>query len=132
MNLNNYTETQVLDHAFYFGNCIIDGNHDNELNIDIKTNASVAAANYTFSSSWIKTPMNTNSSSFVGIRKSTTSLKYEDDQHHKYHLHADETRASGFTEPKAGTDASFFPRDLDDKPRNTVAADGITAGAYEK
>ena len=66
------------------------------------------------------------------MRTSTESLKYEDGFEYKFHLHADETRASGFTDPRAGTDASYFPRDLDDKPRNTVAANGITVGAYEK
>ena len=131
LNINNYTETQVLDHAFYFGNCIIDGNRDNELNIDIKTNATIASS-FTFSSCFIKTNTSTNSPPFMSVRTSTESLKYEDGFEYKFHLHADETRASGFTDPRAGADAAFFPRDLDDKPRNTVAANGITVGAYEK
>lgn len=125
INVNNYTETQVIPINAYFGNCIIDGKLTNEMNLDIK---STATPTVVFSNSWIKTNANTSDANqFINIKKASTSLKYKDTE--KYDFEPDnETLHKGFVHPKASTDAALVPTDIMGISRNTSS---ITAGAYE-
>lgn len=128
VNINNYSDKQVLEHAFYFGNCIIDGNRTDELNVDLKGGGSVVPS-YTFSSSWIKTTDDISASPFKQVRKDNSSLKYKDPETYQFQLKPEEARASGFDSQQAKTEAAAFPLDLEGKPRNT---NSVTAGAYER
>ena len=130
LRLNNYTELQVIPNRYFFGNCIIDGSRENELDIDLKSGGGVTPS-YTFSSCWVKTNINTGTANYISVQSSTTSLEYDDIETYKFALDADEQRASGFSDPLAVAVTALFPRDILLKLRNG-AAGSITAGAYEK
>ncbi|HPQ09368.1 MAG TPA: choice-of-anchor Q domain-containing protein [Bacteroidia bacterium] len=64
--INNYAGSFVfpLD-TCYFGNCIIDGNLSNELNLDLNTTNSTYPPNHQFNFCLIKTNINTSNSHFT-------------------------------------------------------------------
>jgi len=133
ISLNNYTELQILQDTFYFGNCIIDGKLDNELNLDLKSDASIKPV-YNFNNCWMKTNITTtNTVYFNNLRTSSTeSLKYVDSEKYNFEPDSKEDRIKKFANAIAERDASFFPFDIKMQMRNpTIASGGVTAGAYE-
>jgi hypothetical protein len=129
LNINNHTDTQVLPlDSAYFGNCIIDGTLNNEINLDINASPTASLnAKLWFSNCWLKTNINTsNQNQFNYIVKSNSSLKYKDVS--KYNFETDnENQVKGFTLGNAISDANKFMLDIDTKPRNTTS---VTVGAY--
>ena len=75
VHIDNNSGTQYfpLDSA-YFGNCIIDGNKTDELELDIN-NASSYTKNYKFNHCLLKTPAFTGSTSISNIFNQTTNFK---------------------------------------------------------
>lgn len=133
ISLNNYTDLQILQDTFYFGNCIIDGKLSNEINLDFKSDATIKPV-YTFNNCWMKTNINTsNTANFNNVRiSSSESLLYKDTEHYNFEPDSKETRIKKFTGAIAEKDASLFPFDIKMQSRfPTVASGGITAGAYE-
>ena len=133
INLNNYTDLQVLQDTFYFGNCIIDGKLNNELNLDLKSDASVKPV-YAFNNCWIRTTLNTvNNGYYFNVRSSSTdNLLYKDTDHYNFEPDAKETRIQKFANALAEKDAAYYPFDIKMQSRyTTVASGGVTAGAYE-
>ncbi len=130
VKINNYTDAQVLDHSFYFGNCIIDGRLGNEIQIDLKAEGNIAHT-YTFSSSWLKTTENTDDPKhYLNVTKGT-QLSYGHSDNYNFHIKATELQVQGFKDAKAIADAIKYPMDLKGVPRRTTVATGVTAGAYE-
>lgn len=133
ISLNNYTELQVLQDTFYFGNCIIDGKLNNEINIDLKEDANVKPV-YRFNNCWIKTAISTsNPANYSNVKTSASeSLLYKEIEKYNFEPDAKETRIKKFMTAMAEKDAALFPLDIKMQMRNTtVASGGITAGAYE-
>jgi hypothetical protein len=132
--LNNYIEdpntkqVQVVPLNAHFGNCVIDGKMDNELNIDVK-NDNAFPPKYKFSSCLIKSTHNlSDTSGYLDIRKVGDALKYKDVA--KYNFEPDgENQVRGFKGPNAINDMNFFPSDINTNPRNST--NGVTAGAYQ-
>jgi hypothetical protein len=130
ININNHTETQVLPLNIYFGNNIIDGKLENELNLDIQLDKIYPPA-YVFSNSWLKTNMNTTDvNHFINNRKGDKEalLKYKEIANYNFEPDKTETRIKNFVHSNATTDAKNFPNDINGTARNTIS---VTAGAYE-
>lgn len=135
LNVNNYSEKQVLPLNLHIANSIVDGKLENEVNLDIKTDSQLPASaiTYTFSNNWLKTNINTNNTTiFVNNRKGdkNTTLSYKDVSTYNFEPLASETKNINYTGPLATQNAQLFtpPRDINGKTRNTV---NVTAGAYE-
>jgi hypothetical protein len=132
VNINNYIENTVGPLYTYFGNCIIDGKLENELNLDLKPGSgSVPSYTNTFSNNWLKTNIDiSNPTSFINNVKGKKDdvLKYKDIVAYNFEPASDETRIRNFTHPNATLDAMAVPLDINQKARNTSE---ITVGAYE-
>lgn len=135
LQINNYSESQVLPLNLRIANCIIDGKLENEINLDIKKESSLpqGAISYTFSNSWLKSTINTSDTTiFKSIRKGdkTAELEYEDIAVYNFEPKFSEKRITGFTGNLAKQDASLIlpAEDIKGKSRNTTS---VTAGAYE-
>lgn len=134
ININNYTDIQIfpLD-SCYFGNCIVDGKLDNEITLDIKSNATTNPQ-YIFSNCWLKSNADlTDPIKYINVTKGASPLNYKDLEAYNFEPAADENRVKGFNHPKAVADATKFPFDLNNFSRNaSISSNSITAGAYEK
>jgi hypothetical protein len=129
VNLNNYSETQIIPHSFYFGNCIIDGGRENEVGVDIKGTDSVLML-FRFSNCWLKTTNNTSDTSFYSsVQKGTTPLNYKNTGNYEFWLSPDEGRASVFSNSQATADRNLYPKDINGTLRKISP---VTAGAYER
>ena len=133
VNLNNYiTDDQGIHIApitVHIGNCIIDGNLDNELSIDIKKDPS-DSIKYTISNCWIKTNINTSDQSIffnnVIGNKDDAKLSYKDRTNYNFEP-ASENRVKNFSNNTAISDVLPFPNDINGNPRDQT---NVTAGAY--
>jgi hypothetical protein len=131
INISNYTKFQVLPLTTYFGNCIIDGKRDNEINLDIKEDT-VFKPSYVFSNSWLKTnAATTNTVIYKRVRASTTSLNFKEPEKYDFEPKPDETRIKLFTGPGANSDLLKYFTDIKGTTRKDAANGGVTAGAYE-
>lgn len=131
ISLNNYTDLQVLQDTFYFGNCIIDGRLSNELNLDFKSDAAVRPV-YSFNNCWLKTNLNTATANYLNVKTGSDNLVYKDAEHYNFEPDSKEQRMQKFANTVAEKDAAFFPFDIKMQSRHTtIALGGITAGAYE-
>lgn len=136
VNISNYNDVQTVGLSINIANSIIDGKLENELNIDVKTNAQVpvSAASYTFSNNWIKTNIaTTNTLAFIDNRKGGKNdvINYKDVTSYSFQPAASSASAvANFTSSLAGTNAGLIapPQDINGKPRNTTS---VTVGAYE-
>jgi hypothetical protein len=127
ININNVSSSQVfpLDSA-YFGNCIIDGSLNNEINLDLDYSNPTFQPKFWFSSSYLKTNINTaDGAKFIDIRKGS-SLDYKDKALYNFELTNYEP-VKNFTATQATIDAGKFPSDINAASRNTSS---VTAGAY--
>jgi hypothetical protein len=130
VNVNNYTDQQTLPLYAYFGNCIIDGKLENELNVDIK-NDNISTVSYTFTNCWIKTNSNTSSpTSYFDIVKGdkNAQLDYKDKANYNFQPAAGETRVKNFTSATATSITATYSVDINGQQRNLT---NITVGAYE-
>ncbi len=130
INVNNYSDTQILPLNAQFGNCIIDGKLDNELTLDVKTSPQYPV-DYKFSNCWMKSNVNTSDATkFINNVKGskTSTLKYKDIDKYNFEPDASETKIKNFVSPSATADALLVPQDINGLNRNTV---NVTAGAYE-
>ena len=135
LNVNNYSDIQVLPLNLHIANCIVDGKLENEINMDVKTDNTlpVGAVSYTFSNSWLKSSMNTsNANNFINVRKGdkNAALAYKDISVYNFEPLASENRITNFTDPLATQNANLIApaQDINGKARNTA---NVTAGAYE-
>ena len=137
VRVNNYSVdadnvvTQVLPDTAYFGNCIIDGALDNEIEIDLKSGATGTTAispGLSFYSCWLKTTADTSNVNRYRFVRKGTALKYKDRTHYVFQT-SGENQIRNFTNPQAQSDAMRFPRDLNNVSRNLV---NVTIGAYEE
>lgn len=130
LNINNYNSNQVLPlDSAYFGNCIIDGKLENEINLDIDYTDSNFQPKVMFSNCWLKTTLNTSDiNKYINVRTGSSYLAYNDYLNYNFQA-TSETRIRGFNHPKASADALKFPFDLNNIPRNVT--NSITAGAFE-
>jgi hypothetical protein len=133
VNISNYAASQVfpMDSA-YFGNCTIDGTLSNELSLDLDYTNSSFPPKHKFSSSWIKTDINTSDATkFIDIRTSTTNtLNYVSPGTYNFEPVASETQHRNFSGPNASADALKVPIDISGGARNTSAG-SVSAGAYK-
>ncbi len=131
VRINNYSPLQVLPlDSCYFGNCIIDGKFDNELDIDLSTTTASLTPNLIFSSCWLKTNLDlSNSQRYISVRNGT-SPEYESPSDYDFKPKTNQTILKNFTHPKALQDVQKPPGSLDInvQPRNQSS---VTAGAYE-
>lgn len=130
ININNYSDQQTLPLSLHFGNCIIDGKLENELNLDLKEDV-IYTPVYDFNSCWIKTTINTaNANRFSNntLGKKTDLLKYKDTEAYDFETEPSENRVQNFVSTTATQDANLFPKDIKEKDRNKT---NVTAGAYE-
>ncbi len=130
LSINNYNSNQVLPlDSAYFGNCIIDGKLENEINLDIDYTDSNFQPKVIFSNCWLKTTLNTSDvNKFINVRTGSSYLAYNDYLNYNFQA-TSETRIRGFIHPKASADALKFPFDLNNIPRNVT--NSITVGAFE-
>lgn len=130
VNINNYTSQQILPLTSYFGNCIIDGKRDNEVNLDIKPDTTFKPS-YVFSNCWLKTnAATTNTVVYKNVRTGTTSLSYKEPDTYNFEPKADETRIKSFG-TTANSDYIKYPTDIKGNSRKDSFNGGVTAGAYE-
>lgn len=130
INVNNYSDNQVLPLYAHFGNCIIDGKLDNEVTLDVKSSSQFSVT-YQFSNCWIKTNLNTSDAShFVSIVKGdkNSKLDYKDVATYNFEPKSTETRVKNFVSLSAQADAKLVPQDINGLNRNTT---NVTVGAYE-
>jgi len=127
VNMSNYTSSgQILPITTYFGNCIIDGKLDEEINMDLKGIDTIKTVSY--SNSYLKTiAAITNTVFYTNVRKGA-SLKYNDKEKWKFWPDVADSVIKNFDHNKARTDVLLFPDDLNGKARSRPK---ITAGAYE-
>ncbi len=130
ININNYTTQQVLPNIVYFGNCIVDGKRDNEINLDLKTTKDTNSVQFIrFSNCWLKTSISTSDTNrFYNVRVSNNPLKYKDLANYKFETETGETRIKGFDNLQAKNDAKVYIRDIEGVVRNTGTP--ITIGPY--
>lgn len=126
VHIDNHAGPQQLDlDTCYFGNCIIDGNQTNELELDMVTTSTVAV-NYVFSYSFLRTTTNTsNTTHFISGNRINGTTAFDDPASYKFKLKP----ASNATNlpSLAGIDAILFPNDIELLPRSSTP----DAGAYE-
>lgn len=130
IQVNNYSDSQILPLNAQFGNCIIDGKLDNEITLDIKTSTQYTV-DYRFSNCWMKTGINTSDANkFVNVVKGNknSTLVYKDIEKYNFEPDPSETKVKNFNHPSATADALLLPQDINGVNRNTV---NVTAGAYE-
>lgn len=136
VNINNYDDTQSIPLTLQFANSIVDGNLDNEFNLDLKpasTSTSTNGVTYTVSNCWIRTTTNiSDTSHFVNVRRGTKNdvLDYTDRTNYNFEPKSTATAVKNFTGTLATQNAELFlpPMDIKGTARNTVS---VTAGAYE-
>jgi hypothetical protein len=128
VHIDNHVGTQqlVLD-SCYFGNCIIDGNTGNELELDIAS-TSTLAANYKFSYCFLRTTASTTDPAhFVpGSNRVNAQTSFVNPGFYQFDLNGD----SGAKDMGSGasSDASMLPLDIKGNTRPSGTPD---AGAYE-
>lgn len=124
--INNYADNTVfpLD-TCYFGNCIIDGNLSNELNLDLNTSSSTYPPNHQFNYCLIKTTINTSNSHFSNCLINQNA-KFNNPSSYDFSLQ------TGSSAINAGnnTDAAKFPFDINNYSRFSDIAPDL--GAIEK
>ncbi|MCC6370679.1 MAG: hypothetical protein IT236_06735 [Bacteroidia bacterium] len=132
--INNYYESSVAPDSAYFGNCIIDGNRDQEISLDLKQ-STVPGLNprVYLRNSWLKTTTAiTNTLIYNGSRTSTVSLEYLDRPVYNFQPKSSETKVKGFSGFNVQFDANSYPFDIKGNQRITLIANGgVSAGAYE-
>lgn len=130
ISISNYSGNIVfpMDSA-YFGNCIVDGKLDNEVNLDIKNDVTYPPS-YKLSSSWLKTNINiSDATKFVDIRTGS-SLSYAHADNYNFEPVGSETRHRNFGGPNASIDAAKVLFDINNTPR-TTSTGSVSAGAYQ-
>lgn len=129
ININNYYEDLVLPmDSCYFGNCIIDGKLDNEINIDLKTNTSYTPS-LQFSNSWLKTTINLSDvSRFIEVKTGNTITYIAKESFNFKPQTGQNNFLKNFTGSKALLDVIKVPQDLLGTNRNSSL---VTVGAYE-
>ncbi len=128
--INNYVNNTVfpLD-TCYFGNCIIDGTLNNELDLDLNYSNSTYPPNHYFSYCAIKTTNNTNNGYFNGCIINQ-SMKFYDPVHYDFRLQNGSAAINLPSVTSVINDALLFPTDI---LNNNRLADGQPdAGAIEK
>ncbi len=129
LNINNYTDTQVLPlDSCYFGNCIIDGTLENEISLDLKYSSPTPTL--VFSSCWMRNTSDlSNVNTYLNVRTGS-SLNFRNTGNYDFSLPTSETQVQNYNDIKAQTDVSKFPYDIRGSafPRNLTS---VTAGAYE-
>jgi hypothetical protein len=127
INVSNYTSLgQNLPVSLYFGNSIIDGKLDEEINLDLKGADSLQTI--TFSNSYLKTALDfTNTKRFINARRGA-SLLYKDVAVYNFEPAASDTIIKGFNNIKARNDVIQYQRDINQNQRILLTP---TAGAYE-
>jgi hypothetical protein len=131
--INNHTDTQILPlDTCFFGNCIIDGNIANELELDLNaTGPATLQPRYVFSNTVLKTTIVTsgNPAAFVDCR--IGAAVYNNTGSWDFGLQGT-SAASGLTASAAYTlAATTFSRDIIGAARPTFSP-GLDAGAYEQ
>jgi len=129
VEVTNYSEAQVLPLRAYFGNCIVDGSRENELNFDVKADATYTPT-YAISGSWIKTNAATTNTVVYRDVKAGSSLQYKDKDKYEFQPKAAETQLK-FTSAAAINDGKRYTTDINGNPRVVSTSAGVTAGAYE-
>lgn len=131
VHISNYTKLQVLPLVSYFGNCIIDGKRENEINLDIKEDTTFKPS-YVFSNCWLKTnAATTNTVVYKNVRTGTTSLAFKEPEKYNFEFSPDETRVKLFNGPGANSDLIKYQTDIKGVLRKDAFNGGVTAGAYE-
>jgi len=131
VHIDNHAGAQQISlDTCYFGNCIIDGNQSNELELDIVT-TNTFATNYVFSYSFLKTTNNTsNATHFTGNIVNGTS-SFNDAASYKFDLNSNSGARNLPNNPTTTADAALFPFDLKSTLRSPAADSQPDAGAYE-
>ena len=126
---NNYSEIEkkitVFPLQLYFGNCILDGNKDEELKQDTKSNSELYVQ---FSNTWIKTLRGSSDGLFSNCVASKTSLEYKNPENYQFKLKTSSNQIRFFNSPSAQSDASKVPFDIEGILRNTQQ---VTLGVFE-
>ncbi|GAB4449142.1 MAG: hypothetical protein OHK0036_05670 [Bacteroidia bacterium] len=128
--INNYVDNNVfpLD-TCYFGNCIIDGNLNNELNLDLNYSNSTYPPNHLFSYCVIKTTVNTSNSHFNNCIVNQ-NVKFVSPSTYDFRL---QTGSAAINLPNSSqviNDALLFPNDI--MNFNRLSDGQPDAGAIEK
>ncbi len=124
--INNYANSTVfpLD-TCYFGNCIIDGNLSNELNLDLNSTNPSYPPQHQFNFSLIKTTINTSNSHFTNCLINQ-SPKFNNPSTYDFSLQS----GSAAVNAANSLDAAKFPFDINNNNRFADIAPDI--GALEK
>ena len=125
---NNYIDDNKQKAVFplnlYFGNCIVDGKKNEELQADIQTDPTL---NVQFNNCWLKAT-EVNQSTLINCVNSNVSLEYKDPQHYLFKLKSPQAQIMHFTNAQAQADASKVPFDIEQIKRNTQ---DVTIGVFE-
>lgn len=122
---NKAGSQQIPLDTCYFGNCIVDGNQSNELELDVVTTGTFAV-NYKFSYSHIRTTTNvSNATHFPTGNRFNGASAFDDPATYKFEL---KSGSNAINLPSAaGTDATLFPIDI----KGTIRSSTPDAGAFE-
>lgn len=128
VHIDNHAGPQQIPlDTCYFGNCIIDGNQTNELEIDMVTTSTVSL-NYVFSFSFLKTTTNySNVTHFPlgNIVNGTTS--FNDPASYKFELNSSSSATNLPSNATTAADVLRFPFDIKGNLRSSTP----DAGAHE-
>jgi hypothetical protein len=128
VHIDNHSGSQQIPlDTCYFGNCIIDGNGGNELELDMIGTAATFSINHIFSYCHLRTPSVTDPLHFPTGNRFNGTTSFGDPSTYNFTLGA--LSAAVDMGSGAQTDATLFPTDLANKPRLPGNPD---AGAYEK
>ncbi len=134
VHIDNHSGSQQIPlDTCYFGNCIIDGNRVNELELDIVTTATFTPK-HKFSYSFIRTTSNlsSNPTVFINCNPNGTNTAFNDPATYKFDLGGGSSAQNLPNNATTTTDAALFPIDITGM-KSRAPGDGLPdAGAYEK
>ncbi len=126
--INNYSSQQTLPlDSCYFGSCIIDGNRQEEITLELSTSTSSLMPNYFFSNCLLKTQINTASPAHFEFNKINQNPDFKDIQNYNAELGTN-SQAGMFSQGNATLHANYFPTDI----KGQVRLAPYWAGAYVK
>lgn len=124
---NHAGSTQIPLDTCYFGNCIIDGNQTNELELDMVTTSTVSL-NYVFSYSFLRTTTNySNVTHFPLGNVVNGTTAFDDPASYKFELKSGSSATNLPSNATTAADVLLFPFDIKGNLRSSTP----DAGAHE-
>ncbi|MCX8080814.1 MAG: hypothetical protein N3F09_06210 [Bacteroidia bacterium] len=128
IHINNYNTQQTLPlDSCYFGSCIIDGNRNEEITLDLSTSTPSLLPKYFFSNCVLRTQINTINPQHFEFNKINVHVDFKDISNYNAELGSN-SQAGMFSQGNATLHANYFPNDI----KGQLRLAPFWAGAYVK